>query len=81
MHGTSQTWAVTLKVNPARLQIEDDGLDIGYINTRVNLDSHEDEFKTQSTAIILTTGEADKTNVEMMSLIRGNILKVLNYEP
>ena len=79
-HG-SQTWAVTLKVNPARLQIEDNGLDIGYLGTTVNLNPNEPEFKSQSTAIISTTGDADRTNDDMMRLIRDNILEALNYEP
>ena len=73
-----QSWAVTLKVNPARLQIEDNGLDVGYIGTTVNdLIGNEPEFKCQSTAIIMTNGDEDITNDEMMSLIQDDILQVL----
>ena len=73
-----QPWAVTLKVNPARLQIEDNGLDVGYIGTTVNdLIGNEPEFKCQSTAIIMTNGDPDITNDQMMTLIRDDILQVL----
>ena len=73
-----QSWAVTLKVNPARLQREETGLDVGYIGTTVNdLIGKEPEFKCQSTAIIMTNGDPDITNAQMMSLIRDDILQVL----
>ena len=75
-HG-NQPWAVTLKVNPVSIQIQDNGVDVGFIGTTVNLITNEPEFKCQSTAIITTTGDADNTNDDMMSLIRADILQVL----
>ena len=75
-HG-NQPWAVTLKVNPVSIQIQDNGVDVGFIGTTVNLVANEPEFKCQSTAIITTTGDADNTNDDMMRLIRDDILQVL----
>ena len=65
-HG-NQPWAVTLKVNPVSIQIQDNGVDVGFIGTTVNLiANHDPEFRCQSTAILTTTGDADNIYILTM---------------